>query len=104
MLIVSLVVVLLVLVNSFYVAAEFSSVSVRRSKVRQLAEEGRRLATRLLPIVENPARLDRYIAGCQIGITWSSLVLGAYSQAFVTPGAIPVFQVWAGLSLEARNR
>ena len=101
MLIVWLIIVLLVLVNSFYVAAEFGSVSVRRSKVRQLSQDGQRLASRLLPIVEDPARLDRYIAGCQIGITWSSLVLGAYSQAFVTPNLIPILQAWGGLSLAA---
>ncbi len=101
MLIVGLVIVLLVLINSFYVAAEFGAVSVRRSKVRQLAENGHRLASRLLPIVDNPARLDRYIAACQIGITWSSLVLGAYSQAFVTPNLIPILQLHIGLSLAA---
>jgi CBS domain containing-hemolysin-like protein len=96
-----LIIVLLVLVNSFYVAAEFSSVSVRRSKIRQLADDGQRLASRLLPIVESPARLDQYIAACQIGITWSSLVLGAYGQAFVTPRVIPIVPGWLGLSPEA---
>ena len=101
MLAVSLIIVLLVLINSFYVAAEFAAVSVRRSKVRQLAGEGVSLAIRLLPIVDDSSRLDRYIAGCQIGITWSSLVLGAYSQAFVTPYAIPILQRWGDLSLVA---
>jgi CBS domain containing-hemolysin-like protein len=101
MLTVSLIIVLLVLINSFYVAAEFAAVSVRRSKVQQLAGEGASLAARLLPIVEDSSRLDRYIAGCQIGITWSSLVLGAYSQAFVTPYVIPILQRWGDLSLAA---
>jgi CBS domain containing-hemolysin-like protein len=101
MVVVSLIIIVLVLINSFYVAAEFGSVSVRRSKVRQLAEDGHRLASRLLPILENPATLDRYIAGCQIGITWSSLVLGAYSQAFLTPQVIPILETRAGLSLAA---
>lgn len=77
MLTVWLIIVLLVFINSFYVAAEFGAVSVRRSKVRELAESGHRLALRLLPVLDDPARLDRYIAACQIGITWSSLVLGA---------------------------
>jgi CBS domain containing-hemolysin-like protein len=81
MLTVWLIILYLVAVNAFYVTAEFGSVSVRRSKVRQLAEGGHRLVSRLLPVLEDPARLDRYIAACQIGVTWSSLVLGAYSQA-----------------------
>lgn len=91
------IIVLLVAANALYVAAEFATVSVRRSQVHRLAEGGQRLAVRLLPVLEDPVRLDRYIAACQIGITWSSLVLGAYSQAFVTPGVIPVL-VSMGLS------
>ncbi len=76
----------LILVNAVYVAAEFAAVSVRRSRLRQLAGDGNVLARWLLPYVDNPAALDRYIAACQIGITLSSLVLGAYAQA--------TFAVW----------
>lgn len=76
-----LVILLLILVNAFYVAAEFATVSVRRSRVSQLAQEGNWLAERLLPTLNDPQKLDRYIAACQIGITLSSLVLGAYGQA-----------------------
>jgi CBS domain containing-hemolysin-like protein len=81
-----LVVVALILVNALYVAAEFGAVSVRRSRIQQLAADGNPLAAWLLPILESPAALDRYIAACQIGITLSSLVLGAYAQA--------TFAVW----------
>jgi CBS domain containing-hemolysin-like protein len=66
------------------VAAEFGTVSVRRTQVRQLAAAGNQQAARLLPIVEDGGRLDRYIAVCQIGITLSSLVLGAFGQAQLT--------------------
>ena len=76
----------LLLLNAVYVAAEFAAVSVRRSRLRQLAGDGNVLAKWLLPYVDNPAALDRYIAACQIGITLSSLVLGAYAQA--------TFAVW----------
>ena len=71
----------LVLVNAFYVSAEFGAVGVRRSRVRMLAESGHGLARRLLPFIETPAGLSRYVAASQIGITLSSLVLGAYAQA-----------------------
>ncbi|HEX6560046.1 MAG TPA: CNNM domain-containing protein, partial [Longimicrobiales bacterium] len=80
-----LIIFVLILINALYVAAEFSSVSVRRSRVRQRAEEGNALARRLLPYIDDPHRLDRYIAACQIGITVSSLVLGAYGQARLAP-------------------
>jgi len=100
MLTVWLIIVVLVAANAFYVTAEFGTVSVRRSKVRQLAESGQSLAVRLLPVLDDPVRLDRYIAACQIGITWSSLVLGAYSQSTVTPWLIPIFAEW-GLSPSA---
>lgn len=73
----------LIALNALYVAAEFASVSARRSRIRQRADEGSRLAASLLPIIEDPTRLDRYIAASQIGITLSSLVLGAYGQGVV---------------------
>lgn len=80
-----LVIVFLILVSALYVAAELGIVAVRRTRVKQMAEEGHWLATRLLPILEQPAELDRAIAACQIGITISSLVLGAYGQAALAP-------------------
>lgn len=81
MLTVWLVVTSLILVNALYVAAEFAAVGVRRSRIRRLVEDGNQLAARLLPVVEDGRKLDRYVAASQIGITLSSLVLGAYGQA-----------------------
>jgi len=66
-----------------------------------MAEEGDRLAKRLLPIVMDGARLDRYIAACQIGITLSSLVLGAYAQATLAVRLVPVFERFGGLQQAA---
>lgn len=76
-------VLLLILINALYVAAEFAAISVRLTRVEQLAAQGRRLAAGLLPILRDAGQLDRYIAGCQIGITLSSLVLGAFGQATI---------------------
>ena len=66
--------------NALYVAAEFATVSSRRTKVSQMAGTGDRMAEILLSYLENSKSLDRYVAACQIGITISSLVLGAYGQ------------------------
>jgi putative hemolysin len=92
-----LVIAGLLLVNALYVAAEFAAVSVRRSRLHQLNEDGNVFAAWLLPIVESPAALDRYIAACQIGITISSLVLGAYAQATVAVRLAPYFAALGGL-------
>jgi CBS domain containing-hemolysin-like protein len=86
-----LVVSALILINAVYVAAEFAAVSVRRSRVQQLAADGNPLAAWLLPLIESPAALDRYIAACQIGITLSSLVLGAYAQRTFAVWLTPLF-------------
>jgi len=93
-----LVIVFLIAVTALYVAAELGVVAVRRGRVRQMAEDGNWLAARLLPIVEQPAELDRSIAASQIGITVSSLVLGAYGQATLAPILAPLFTRLGGWS------
>jgi putative hemolysin len=85
MLVALAVVSLLILLNALYVAGEFAVVGARRSRIRRLAEDGNALAARVLPVVEDAHVLDRYIAVAQVGITLSSLVLGAYGQAALAP-------------------
>ncbi|PST23746.1 hemolysin [Rhizobium sp. JAB6] len=68
-----LAVLLLVAANGFFVAAEFSLVSVRRSRVTELVAEGRMNAKALQKAVDN---LDANLAATQLGITISSLALG----------------------------
>jgi len=70
----------LIFINGLYVAAEFATVSSRRTRVSQMASGGNRLAGMLLPFVEDSQMLDKFVAACQLGITASSLVLGAYGQ------------------------
>jgi len=77
------VVGILILINALYVAAEFAIVGARASRVEHFALLGKDLAVAILPIVRDAARLDRYIATCQIGITLSSLILGAFGQATI---------------------
>jgi CBS domain containing-hemolysin-like protein len=79
---------LMVFFNALYVAAEFATVSSRRTKINQLAGQGNRLAQALLPFIEDSKSLDRYVAACQIGITISSLVLGAYGQSVLATGLV----------------
>jgi len=77
-----LAVLALVVANGFFVAAEFSLVAVRRSRVAELVSARRTNATALQHAVEN---LDAYLAATQLGITISSLALGLDRRA--RPGA-----------------
>jgi putative hemolysin len=79
------VIAVMVSFNALYVAAEFATVGSRRSRVQEDAAAGSGSAERLLAILADPKRLDAYVAACQIGITLSSLVAGAYGQAQLTP-------------------
>ncbi|MDB5045055.1 MAG: putative hemolysin [Deinococcus sp.] len=81
---------MMVLLNALYVAAEFATVGSRRSRVQESAEAGNRSAAQLLRILQDPKQLDTYVAACQVGITLSSLVAGAYAQAQLTPLLTPV--------------
>ncbi len=87
----------MVAMTALYVAAEFAAVSVRRSRIRQMAEDGHATARRLLPMLEDASALDRYIAACQVGITLSSLILGAYGQIAFGPGMAALLQQRGGL-------
>lgn len=80
-----LVIVVMVAFNALYVAAEFATVGSRRSRVQESADAGSGSAARLLDVLADPKRLDAYVAACQVGITLSSLVAGAYGQAQLTP-------------------
>lgn len=68
-----LAIFILVVANGFFVAAEFSLVAVRRSRVAELAAAGRRNAKALQRAVDT---LDANLAATQLGITISSLALG----------------------------
>jgi magnesium and cobalt exporter, CNNM family len=95
------IIALLISLTALYVAAEFAAVGARRSRLRRLAEDGNPLAARILPVLENPRDLDRYIAASQVGITLSSLILGAYGQASIAPRIAPLFERVASLDAEA---
>ena len=77
----------LVFANGFFVAAEFSIVTVRKTRVDQLIAEGHRGARAVRRAVTDP---DRYIAATQLGITMASIGLGWVGQpalaTFIQPG------------------
>ncbi len=64
---------LFVLLNGFFVAAEFSLVKVRRSRIDALADAGNSKARVIRDMLQ---RIDLYLSACQFGITIASLILG----------------------------
>jgi CBS domain containing-hemolysin-like protein len=88
-----LAVVVLVLANGFFVAAEFALVAVRRSRLDQLAAEGRTAAQAARDMVRS---LDHYIAACQLGITMASLGLGWIGEPALARQLEPLLQPLVG--------
>lgn len=77
----AVIILLLVALNGFFVAAEFSIIGVRPTQLEEMEDEdkgGRR--QRVLNILESRTKQDRYIATAQLGITIASLGLAMYGE------------------------
>jgi CBS domain containing-hemolysin-like protein len=71
-------VALLILLNAFFVAAEYGLVTARRTRILELQHEGNRRARDVLRITADPGR---FIAAMQLGVTLTSLGIGALGEA-----------------------
>jgi putative hemolysin len=80
-------VLLLVLGNAFFVAAEYALVTARRSRLNELATRGNRRARIALRIMDSPIR---FIGTVQLGITGFSIALGAVGEPLVEHFLEPV--------------
>ena len=83
--------IFLVLLNGFFVAAEFAMVKVRASQIELRAKTGNSIARVARGIMHN---LDGYLAATQLGITIASLGLGVVGEEVVTALMINLFQVF----------
>jgi magnesium and cobalt exporter, CNNM family len=72
-----LAVAVLILLNGYFVAAEYALVTVRKTRIAELADGGNRRARQVLRITGNPAR---FIAAMQLGVTLTSLGIGALGE------------------------
>ncbi|HEX8472408.1 MAG TPA: hemolysin family protein [Pyrinomonadaceae bacterium] len=88
-------ILLIVLVNGFFVAAEFAFVGVRRSRIEALAESGNRAAQRLLRVLNN---LNANLSAAQLGITLASLALALVGE----PTIAALIEAPLGSLLEGR--
>ncbi len=89
-----LVIPLLVMINGFFVAAEFALVAVRRTRVEELVNQNKLGAASLMHAITD---LNRSVAACQLGITVASLALGFVSEPALASLLRPLF---SGLSPE----
>jgi CBS domain containing-hemolysin-like protein len=80
----------LVLLNGFFVSAEFALVKIRGSQLDTLAAEGNRCAKIAKQVTDN---LDAYLSACQLGITLASLGLGWLGEPFLARMLQPIFAV-----------
>ena len=83
-----LIIVLLLFFNAFFVAAEFALVGVRKTRIKQLANEGNFNAKLALDAIKN---IDRYIAAVQLGITIASLGIGWVGESTLAKLLLPIF-------------
>jgi len=79
----------IITIHGLFVAAKFSMVSLRRSKLSQMVEEGETTATRLLPLIEDKQLLEKFVITCQLGMSISILILGFYGQQAISTLLIP---------------
>jgi CBS domain containing-hemolysin-like protein len=84
-----LFVFLLVLVNGFFVAAEFAIVRGRRERMQQFADEGDK---RALIGLEQMANVDVYVATAQVGITLASIGIGFLGEPAIASLIEPVLE------------
>ncbi|MBZ0295719.1 MAG: hemolysin family protein [Anaerolineae bacterium] len=95
-----LIILILILINGVFVAAEFSIIGVRPTRIEQLAESGHSTAQRVHKVLQSPALTDRYIATSQLGITLASLGLGMYGEPSIAHLLEPLLHDDLGLNGE----
>jgi putative hemolysin len=82
-------IIIFIIINGFFAAAEIAVVATRRIRIRQLAEKGDKNALILQQFKENP---DRFLATIQIGITLAGVIAAAIGGATAVQVIKPVIQ------------
>jgi putative hemolysin len=83
------VIAVLILINAFLNAAEIATVSVRRARIKQLAQDGSPSALRVQRLLENPRT---FIATVQVGVTLTAFFASAFGAVSLVEGARNLLQ------------
>ncbi|MEK9736924.1 MAG: hemolysin family protein, partial [Candidatus Nanopelagicales bacterium] len=83
-------VLLFILLGSFFAAAEIALVSLRESQVERLSERGRR-GRSLAALVANP---NRFLAAVQVGVTLAGFISAGFGAAQIAPALVPALTGW----------
>jgi CBS domain containing-hemolysin-like protein len=97
------IILLLIALNGLFVAAEFSIIGVPYTCIAQVAQEGSRIAKRVLSRLSDFNLQNRYIATAQVGITLASLGLGMYGEHIVSEWLLVPIQRISGLTEPTLN-
>ena len=96
---------LLIFLNGYFVASEFSLVAVRKTRIDELAKKGNGQAKRLQKALDE---LDRYISATQLGITIASLALGWIGEPaiahFLEPFDLVIAEFHTSTTVERGNK
>ena len=84
------IIVSLLFINGFFVAAEFALVKVRRTRLEQLSNEGSYAAKRALKLVDNT---NKMLAAAQLGVTIASIALGWVAEATIVQLIEPIIKL-----------
>ena len=86
------IILFLLFVNAFFVAAEFSLVKVRKTRLEQLSNEGNGNAKKALKLVND---INRMLAAAQLGVTIASIALGWVAESTIVQIIEPVIGFFA---------
>lgn len=87
-----ILILLLVLVNGFFVAAEFAIIRIRSAELEPYIEKGNHRAKTAKNIVDN---LNQYISATQLGITIVNIILGIFGEGLFARIFVPIFDMFS---------
>lgn len=85
------IILFLLFVNAFFVAAEFSLVKVRKTRLEQLCNEGNSNAKKALKLVND---VNRMLAAAQLGVTIASIALGWVAESTIVQIIEPFINIF----------
>lgn len=92
------IILFLLFVNAFFVAAEFSLVKVRKTRLEQLCNEGNSNAKKAMKLVND---VNRMLAAAQLGVTIASIALGWVAESTIVQIIEPLIQFFANSTVSA---